>query len=282
MAQHPHAGFALGDGNSAWLAAVMGERVGSNRAQTIPRQRSRSPALVLSVLAHAVTVLALVHLIPTGAYTSPAAEQPEVAMLFEAPPAPPQPAIADAPQPPAPVEPEVHADEPPPVVQSAPPLAEIQTEPSEDVYRSAQMALPEPRQQQSKNTSHRVLQRQPSVITPAHVTETTQSMAAAVAKSAVAEPVIPPRPVSGMETNHPPGYPEFARRRGEQGRVMLRVSVSADGTPLEVDVAATSGFPVLDSAALSAVRQWSFVPATQAGAPVSAVAEVPVRFRLEN
>ncbi len=63
---------------------------------------------------------------------------------------------------------------------------------------------------------------------------------------------------------------------------MLRVSVGPDGTPLEVDVQNTSGYPILDSAALNAVRQWRFIPAMQAGAPVRAVAEVPIRFQLEN
>ncbi len=63
---------------------------------------------------------------------------------------------------------------------------------------------------------------------------------------------------------------------------MLRVSVSVDGTPLEVDVAASSGHPNLDAAALSAVRQWRFIPATRIGSPVPATADVPIRFRLEN
>jgi protein TonB len=85
-----------------------------------------------------------------------------------------------------------------------------------------------------------------------------------------------------METNRAPVYPESARRRGEQGRVLLRVDVSAEGMPLDVSVAGTSGHPILDSAALSAVRQWRFVPGTQAGRAVAAVAEVPIRFHLEN
>ncbi|HXA26556.1 MAG TPA: energy transducer TonB [Acetobacteraceae bacterium] len=85
-----------------------------------------------------------------------------------------------------------------------------------------------------------------------------------------------------METNRAPIYPEIARRRGEEGRVMLRVDVSADGMPLDVSVAGTSGHPSLDSAALSAVRQWRFIPATQAGRSVAAVADVPIRFHLEN
>jgi periplasmic protein TonB len=85
-----------------------------------------------------------------------------------------------------------------------------------------------------------------------------------------------------MGTNRAPAYPQSAMRRGDQGSVMLRVSVAADGTPTEVDLARTSGHPSLDTAALAAVRQWGFNPATQAGTPIPAIAEVPVRFRLEN
>jgi protein TonB len=85
-----------------------------------------------------------------------------------------------------------------------------------------------------------------------------------------------------MEGDRPPRYPELARRRGEQGRVMLRVSVSADGKPIEVGVAQSSGHETLDQAAVTAVKQWRFVPASQGGRPVAAVAEVPVTFRLQD
>ena len=63
---------------------------------------------------------------------------------------------------------------------------------------------------------------------------------------------------------------------------MLRVSVGVDGLPHDISVAISSGYPVLDFAALSAVRGWRFVPATRGSTPVPAVAEVPVRFQLEN
>jgi protein TonB len=85
-----------------------------------------------------------------------------------------------------------------------------------------------------------------------------------------------------MESDRPPVYPEIARMRGEQGRTVLRVSVGADGLPHDISVAVSSGYPVLDSAALSAVRDWRFVPATRGNTPVPAIAEVPVRFSLEN
>jgi protein TonB len=97
-----------------------------------------------------------------------------------------------------------------------------------------------------------------------------------------AAPVIAPRPLAGMESDQPPRYPEAARRRGEQGRVMLRVSVSTDGLPTDVEIARSSGHHTLDEAAVSAVKRWRFVPASQGGRPVAGVADVPVRFQLRD
>lgn len=82
--------------------------------------------------------------------------------------------------------------------------------------------------------------------------------------------------------NPPPVYPTLARRLGEQGRVMLRVQVRADGTPAEVEINRSSGFSRLDRAALEAVRQWRFIPAQQGDAPVAASVLVPVAFTLEG
>ncbi|MGH7156349.1 MAG: energy transducer TonB [Acetobacteraceae bacterium] len=85
-----------------------------------------------------------------------------------------------------------------------------------------------------------------------------------------------------MASDRPPTYPEIARRRGEQGRTVLRVNVGADGQPLNVAVAVSSGFPVLDAAASAAVRAWRFIPATRGGQSIPAIAEVPVQFRLDG
>jgi periplasmic protein TonB len=105
---------------------------------------------------------------------------------------------------------------------------------------------------------------------------------ASVAVGTPMGPIAPPRPVAGLATNQRPAYPEGARRRGEQGRVVVRVAVSAEGSPLDVSVASSSGHASLDAAALAAVRRWRFVPAIQGGKPVAAAAEVPVQFRLED
>src|SRR6185437_245226 len=73
-----------------------------------------------------------------------------------------------------------------------------------------------------------------------------------------AVPILPPQPISGLASNRKPDYPMAAKERGQQGRVVLRVEVSATGTALSVAVLSTSGYPALDKAALTAVEQWHF------------------------
>ena len=82
--------------------------------------------------------------------------------------------------------------------------------------------------------------------------------------------------------NEPPEYPEESRTAREQGEVILRVEVTAEGEPARIDVLQSSGFFRLDQAARQAVRYWKFHPALIAGAPVSSEADVPVRFKLEE
>ena len=86
----------------------------------------------------------------------------------------------------------------------------------------------------------------------------------------------------GSASNPLPRYPSIARRRGWQGRVVLRVEVDTDGHPLSVAVASSSSFPALDEAAGHAVRRWRFEPAQRAGLPVVAHVDVPIVFRLRD
>jgi protein TonB len=95
-------------------------------------------------------------------------------------------------------------------------------------------------------------------------------------------PLVPPRPVSGLATNRKPDYPIDARSRRQEGRVLLRVQVSAVGTATAVEVVSSSGHPMLDQAARAAVQTWHFIPATRAGAAVPAQVEVPIEFRMQD
>ena len=94
------------------------------------------------------------------------------------------------------------------------------------------------------------------------------------------KPVVPAAP--RYRDNPPPDYPRAARRRGHEGLVMLSVNVGVDGKAQAVEVKETSGFDLLDRAALLAVREWRFDPATRGGAPVEMTVDVPVRFELRE
>jgi protein TonB len=92
---------------------------------------------------------------------------------------------------------------------------------------------------------------------------------------------IAPRPAPAAYRHTPaPRYPTAARQQGLEGVVVLSVLVRHDGRVEDARVAISSGAPVLDDAALAAVRTWLFAPATQNGRPVESVVEVPVKFAL--
>jgi len=82
--------------------------------------------------------------------------------------------------------------------------------------------------------------------------------------------------------NPKPVYPNIARRLGQEGQVMLRVHVGADGNALVVEIGRTSGFASLDNAARDAVQHWRFVPARRGDAPIDAWVGVPITFRLDH
>ena len=79
--------------------------------------------------------------------------------------------------------------------------------------------------------------------------------------------------------NPAPTYPAQSRRLKEEGTVLLLVRVSAEGTPLSVEIRNSSGFERLDEAGLQAVRQWRFVPAKRGSENVAASVLVPIQFK---
>lgn len=82
--------------------------------------------------------------------------------------------------------------------------------------------------------------------------------------------------------NRKPVYPAYARRRGIEGRVILGVTVSADGKVANVGVVQSSRYDVLDEAAVEAVRKWRFHPARENGKAVASNLNVPITFRLND
>jgi protein TonB len=82
--------------------------------------------------------------------------------------------------------------------------------------------------------------------------------------------------------NPEPPYPLAARRRRQEGVVLLSVKVSTQGRALRVQIKQSSGVPVLDDAAIQAVRDWEFEPARVGARPYESEIEVPVRFKFAN
>lgn len=95
-------------------------------------------------------------------------------------------------------------------------------------------------------------------------------------------PLTAPRFDAEYLSNPKPDYPVSSRRRGEEGRVLLRVYVSADGAPAKVEVQESSGHGRLDEAAITAVSRWRFAPARRGVEPVAAWVRVPIFFSLRD
>lgn len=80
--------------------------------------------------------------------------------------------------------------------------------------------------------------------------------------------------------NPKPLYPALAVRRHQEGLVSLRVEINPSGQVTQVVLNQSSGFPLLDEAAIQAVKQWEFVPARIGSLPVESEIQVPIRFTL--
>lgn len=112
------------------------------------------------------------------------------------------------------------------------------------------------------------------------------------APPAPSPPVEPPAPApvpltqpifnAGYLENPAPAYPALSRRIGEQGRVILRVLVTAQGRAEEVQVRTSSGHARLDASARETVRLWKFVPAKRGAEPIAAWVLIPISFNLEG
>jgi len=82
--------------------------------------------------------------------------------------------------------------------------------------------------------------------------------------------------------NPEPPYPSSARHRHQEGLVLISVRVTAQGRAEKVELKQSSGYPLLDEAALNAVRDWEFIPARVDTIAFASEIEVPVRFKLTD
>jgi len=76
-------------------------------------------------------------------------------------------------------------------------------------------------------------------------------------------------------------YPASSRRLNEEGRVMTKVTIGAQGKALKWGVAQSSGFARLDAATACVIRKIKFVAGRRDGQAVEAEAMLPIVFRLD-
>lgn len=95
--------------------------------------------------------------------------------------------------------------------------------------------------------------------------------------AAAQRPKTPPRLLAGAN----PPYPEDLRRQGIEGAVRVRVVVGKDGSVEMAGVAASSGYPSMDDAAVAAAYRYRFSPALNMyDEPVKCAVSQTVQFRL--
>src|SRR5215813_9800519 len=76
-----------------------------------------------------------------------------------------------------------------------------------------------------------------------------------------------------------PVYPSIAQSARVQGIVIIEATIGPDGRVQEAKV--LRSIPLLDAAALDAVKQWVFTPTTLNGTPVPVIMTVTVNFTLQ-
>jgi protein TonB len=81
--------------------------------------------------------------------------------------------------------------------------------------------------------------------------------------------------------NPKPPYPPLSKRLGEQGKVVVRTLIGADGVPQKAEIKQSSGFERLDQSALATALRWRYVPGKRAGVAEAMWFNVPFSFVLE-
>ena len=187
-----------------------------------------------------------------------------VAVVSEVPPPPPPPPPPQIKPPPP----------PPPALPVRPSLA------------STPLALaPEPVPQPTQTTAA-----PPTLAATAPVNAPVSATAPVAPAPSVVVPAAPAAPtkvdlpttVADYQAKSPPVYPAMSRRMGEQGRVVMRVLIGADGVPQQAEVLQSSGHGRLDRAAADAVMRWRYVPGKRGGVPETMWFQVPIEFKLGN
>jgi periplasmic protein TonB len=190
----------------------------------------------------------------------------EVAMLQMSVPKP----VVAPPPPPAPPQVVKKPEPVKPVVKPLPKIVQPVVKKVTDTAPAEKVAVAEPVAQAADPT--------PAPPAPA-VSSTSQSHTPVKSE---AEEYTPANFHATYASNPKPEYPAIARSREWQGKVLLRVQVSAAGLSDDVKVERSSGHEILDDCAVEAVRKWKFIPGKRGDTAVASSVLVPINFSLND
>lgn len=146
--------------------------------------------------------------------------------------------------------------------------------PDSDV-EAAKMPLSDP---ESAHVSGNQPQSQNQNLTKALNTQNASVQTAAIDKPATPAAIQLARPL--YKKNPSPKYPRRARKLRYEGVVILDVQVDENGKVNDLKILESSGYEILDKAAVSSVKRWLFEPGTRNGEKVKMWVSVPIRFQL--
>jgi len=217
-------------------------------------------ALLFSVVSHAIAMT----LINPGVTPAPAAAPLRLAIHLT-------PTPATETNPPAAITENQVLRAPEQVPQAVPEKA-----PKPVIKRVKRAQLPRPHPQASSAPTR------PQIPVPEHPTVAAASQPPATTAAVPAMAVTTVSRKVEYLYNPPPDYPPRARRLGLEGEVLVRTRVQPNGECGELVLGQSSGYALLDQAALKAVRTWRFRPARRGDEEIVSWVEIPVRFRLER
>lgn len=77
-----------------------------------------------------------------------------------------------------------------------------------------------------------------------------------------------------------PKYPKRALRLKQEGVIYLRVLLSKQGVSERIEFSKKSVYPLLNKAAIKAVKKWHFNPTVIKGKAVKSWVEIPIEFKI--
>ncbi len=251
------------------------QTVGSERRRSRISRRVLLPAAAIVALVIAVVGFVLyrspgVNAKAATVPTQPAPDQPQpmpaapeavAAVEVEAP------ALAASAQPPQPAK----------RVETLPSRKQVAESTAEPVPPRPVMEVRSATGEARRSADEQLVEAPPAIAAPAN-----SSVVLPESRTAVPTAPAAPRtsvfvPASVMQMTKPV-YPQMAALRRAQGIVVLQIKISKDGKVIEAT--RVKGDPMLGQAAIGAVRNWRYKPATRDGVPVDSEGEVSLNFKL--